>query len=75
VRVLAALKCRDAEVLRALPIEALRSGSSEILNWVLAAGALERLRVTWADYVPVYRTPAGTGVGLGFVVWKPDDPA
>jgi hypothetical protein len=70
-RVLEALRTRDSEVLRSLPMAALRSGSSEILNWVLAAGALEGLRVSWTEYVPVHRTPAGTGVGLGFALWKP----
>jgi hypothetical protein len=69
-RVLEALRTRDDNVLRALPMAALRSGSSEILNWVLAAGVLEGLRMSWSDYVPVYRTPAGTGVGLGFALWK-----
>ncbi len=28
------------------------------------------LRVQWSDYLPVYRTPAGTGVGAGFVIWQ-----
>jgi 3-O-methylgallate 3,4-dioxygenase len=23
------------------------------------------------DYVPCYRTPAGTGNAMGFVYWKP----
>jgi hypothetical protein len=70
-RVLGALRTGDGDVLRGLPMSALRSGSSEILNWVLAAGALAALKVSWSDYVPVYRTPAGTGIGLAFAVWKP----
>ncbi len=68
-RVLDALARRDAAVLRSLPRCALHSGSSEILNWVLAAGALEQLPVGSAHYIPLQRTPAGTGVGAGFVVW------
>jgi hypothetical protein len=61
--------------LRNLPREALNSGSSEILNWVLAAGALDDLPLTWAEYQPLYRTAAGTGVGVAFAVWggRPDN--
>jgi len=71
-RVIAAFDSRDAAVLRGLPRCALNSGSSEILNWVLAAGALEHLGVSWKEYLPLYRTPAGTGVGAAFVVWGGD---
>jgi aromatic ring-opening dioxygenase catalytic subunit (LigB family) len=70
-RVLEAMRTKDDDVLRHVPMAALRSGSSEILNWILAAGALEGLQMYWADYVPVYRTPAGTGIGLAFALWKP----
>ena len=70
-RVLQAIEQRDAKTLRSLPRGALNSGSSEILNWVLAAGALEHLPVQSARYVPIQRTPAGTGVGAGFVIWAP----
>jgi hypothetical protein len=71
-RILGALRNGRPEVLRALTRGELHSGSSEILNWVLAAGALEGLPVTWSDYFPIYRTPAGTGVGAAFVCWGPD---
>ena len=68
--VLAALVDADAAVLRALPRDRLRSGNSEILNWVTAAGALEGLTATVLDYVPGYRTPAGTGAGMAFARWQ-----
>ena len=48
----------------------LRSGNSEILNWIVAAGALEGLTPTVLDYVPGYRTPAGTGAGMAFAQWS-----
>jgi len=44
--------------------EALRGAEGD------AAGALERLPLTWSDYQPGYRTPAGTGTGLGFALWS-----
>ncbi len=66
---LAALQRGDADALRAIPPEALQSGSSEILNWVMTAGAVAHLPLTWSDYQPLYRTPAGTGVGAGFATW------
>lgn len=68
-RVLAALGSKDAEELRTLPMTALKAGSSEILCWVMAAGALEPLPIAWIQYLPVYRTAAGTGIGLAFVAW------
>jgi len=70
-RVLDALRTGDAEPLRTLEPHRMRSGSSEILNWVMAGGVLEGLPNQWLEYIPVYRTPAGTGVGLGFTAWYP----
>ncbi|WP_045876229.1 hypothetical protein [Pseudofrankia sp. DC12] len=70
-RVIRALETGDAEALRALPPSGLRSGNSEILNWVMAAGALAGLTVTDTEYIPVRRTPAGTGIGLAFLAWHP----
>lgn len=70
-RTIRALETGDADTLRALPPLGLRSGNSEILNWVMAAGALTGLTVTDSEYIPVHRTPAGTGIGLAFLVWQP----
>jgi hypothetical protein len=64
--ILKALADKDAGFLRNLPRNKLHAGSSEILNWVALAGAAEHLRLDWCEYVPGYRTPAGTGTGLSF---------
>ena len=48
----------------------LNSGNSEIRNWITVAGACEHLNVNWQDYVPCYRSVAGTGCGMGFAVWS-----
>jgi 3-O-methylgallate 3,4-dioxygenase len=69
-RVLAGITARDAETLSALSRDRLRSGTSETLNWIAAAGALENLAPTVLDYVPGYRTPAGTGAGMAFARWE-----
>jgi hypothetical protein len=68
--VLDAIAARDGAALGAIPRDRLRSGNSEILNWVAAAGALEGLTATIVDYVPGYRTPAGTGTGMAFARWE-----
>jgi hypothetical protein len=68
--VLDAIAARDAAALSGIPRGKLRSGNSEILNWVTAAAALEGLSATVLDYVPGYRTPAGTGTGMAFVSWE-----
>ena len=68
-RVLDAIAAHDAEALTAIPAAHLQSGTSEILNWITAAGALEHFELEVVDYVPAYRTAAGTGVGMAFARW------
>lgn len=70
--ILKALAERDAETLRSLPRNRLYSATSESLNWVTAAGALAGtpLEMELLDYVPVYRTEAGTGGGWAFARWQ-----
>jgi 3-O-methylgallate 3,4-dioxygenase len=59
----------DAAALTAIPTNKLNSGSSEIRNWIVTAGAAEPLQTAWQAYEPLYRTPAGTGCGMAFAVW------
>jgi 3-O-methylgallate 3,4-dioxygenase len=68
-RVLKACREADAQALASLPPGKLNSGSSEIRNWIVAAGAAERLQTAWQEYEPLYRTPAGTGCGMAFAAW------
>lgn len=67
--ILDAIARKDAEALRAVPRNKLNSGNSEIRNWIAMAGAAEALDQQWADYVPCYRSPAGTGCGMAFGLW------
>jgi hypothetical protein len=69
-RVLAGITQPDAGLLTSLSRAQLRSGTSEILNWITAAGALEGLAARVIDYIPGYRSPAGTGAGMAFVLWE-----
>lgn len=68
-QILKALETHDEDVLRTLPVNALKSGSSEIRCWIAAGGAFRGLKHQWSEYIPARRTPAGTGIGLGFATW------
>jgi 3-O-methylgallate 3,4-dioxygenase len=50
-----------------------QAGTSELKNWIPVAAAMEtaRLKPTIVDYVPCYRSIAGTGNAMGFVHWLP----
>jgi hypothetical protein len=69
-RVFEAIKRHDIATLRQIPQEALCSGTSEVRNWIAMAGAITHLDCVYDEYIPVYRTPVGTGIGLGFGVWR-----
>jgi hypothetical protein len=69
-RVIRGLREKDADALTTIERKYMRSGSSETLNWIAAGGALEHLSFELVDYVPAYRSPAGTGVGMTFAVWR-----
>jgi len=66
-RVLAACKAGDAKALESIPPAKLNSGSSEIRNWIVMAGAAAGMQTAWQEYEPLYRTPAGTGCGMAFM--------
>jgi 3-O-methylgallate 3,4-dioxygenase len=52
--------------------EIFQSGTSEIKNWVPVAGVMADLglELNIVDYVPCYRSLAGTGNAMGFVYWR-----
>ncbi len=70
--VIDALVERDVDVLSSLDRVRLNRGpgTPEILNWVAVAGAMDPVGMTLIDYVPCYRSPAGTGHGVTFGYWK-----
>jgi len=68
---IAAITQRDAGWLRAIEPALMKDGTSELLNWISAAGCLLDTRLDGAliDYVPCYRSEAGTGTAQGFMAW------
>jgi 3-O-methylgallate 3,4-dioxygenase len=68
--VLKACASADEEALASIAPARLNSGNSEIRNWIVMAGAAGGLRCAWQEYVPLYRTPAGTGCGMAFAAWS-----
>jgi hypothetical protein len=64
------LMSKNRDQLFSLPRQKLNGGTSEILNWVALAGAMESSRMELFDYVTTYRSPAGTGCGMGFAQWR-----
>ena len=69
---LKALAARDKEFLTSVPQNILMQGTSEMRNWIAAAGALfdSGLQGDAIDYIPCYRSEAGTGTAQGFAVWE-----
>lgn len=65
-----ALQAKDGDALMRLPPRKLNSGNSEIRNWIAMAGASEHLPAAWAEYIPGYRSPAGTGTGFCFAAFR-----
>lgn len=64
------MKEKSVTKLSRLPRERLNAGSSEIRNWITLAGAAEHMDMEVIDYVPCYRSPAGTGCAMGFATWS-----
>jgi len=69
-RVLEACAAGDTDTLAAIPEVVLQSGTSEIKNWITVAAACQGLHFKLIDYIPGYRTLAGTGTGLAFATWQ-----
>jgi hypothetical protein len=70
-RILSAVESRNDDVLARLPEDLFRAGTAEIKNWlpVIAAMNADRRQFHKVDYVPCYRSEAGTGNAMGFAYW------
>jgi hypothetical protein len=69
--VIDALVAGDRNAMCGFPRERLNGapGTPEIINWITVAGAMAPTRMTLIDYLPAYRSIAGTGHGLTFGYW------
>lgn len=72
-RIMGYLQNNDLEALAQVDDRSYQSGTSEIKLYVPVLQAMEGLNapMTLVDYVPCYRTEAGTGEGMGFMHWTP----
>ncbi|MGZ3410250.1 MAG: DODA-type extradiol aromatic ring-opening family dioxygenase [Xanthobacteraceae bacterium] len=71
-RLLDAMMNRNYDVLTGEPDIHFRSGTSETKNWLVVAGMIAEtdLDMELLDYVPCYRSEAGTGSGMAFAAWQ-----
>lgn len=53
-----------------LPLQKLQSGNSEFRCWSALAGAVDGMKMDLVDYIPCYRSPAGTGCAMAFATWS-----
>ena len=65
---LEALQTNDTAYMAAMPSAIFREGTSEILNWIVIAGAANRPGKV-IEYSPLYRTQSGVGCAMGFAHW------
>ena len=67
------LRANDFDALSAMDERNYQSGNSELKLYVpvMAAMTDTGAEMTLVDYVPCYRTEAGTGEGMGFMYWTP----
>jgi 3-O-methylgallate 3,4-dioxygenase len=67
-----ALIDKDRDFMTGLGDDLLRSGTSELRNWVVVGGATAgtALTATVIDYLPCYRSEAGTGCAMTFMAWQ-----
>ncbi len=71
-RMIEAIRNRDEAAIAAEPENMFRSGSSETKNWLVTAGAMAEtaMNMDLLDYVPCYRSDAGTGNAMAFATWR-----
>jgi 3-O-methylgallate 3,4-dioxygenase len=67
-RFIKALETHDAKYLSSLPADDLLEGTSEVRNWIIAAG-IAGTKAKLVDYVACYRSAEGVGCGMGFAIW------
>ena len=71
-KVIDAMRAGDEDALAKLPESYFKVGTAEIKNWypVIAAANAAGLKYHQIDYVPCYRSEAGTGNAMCFAYWE-----
>lgn len=69
-QLLEAIRANSRDEVAAIPRLALQSGNCQLLNWAVLGGIVSKSKNHWLEYLPVYRTAAGTGIGLAFGSWS-----
>jgi len=71
-RIMGYLENFDFDALAAVDDRSYQSGTSEIKLYAAMLVSMEQIgaKMTLVDYVPCYRTKAGTGEGMGFMHWR-----
>jgi aromatic ring-opening dioxygenase catalytic subunit (LigB family) len=71
-QVIGAMRSGDEDALARLPEHHFKVGTAEIKNWypVIAAMNAAGLKYHQIDYVPCYRSEAGTGNAMCFAYWQ-----
>ncbi len=74
-KIMKMLASYDYEGLAAVPDGYYQSGTSEIKIYSTVMMALQETgaEMTLVDYIPCWRTAAGTGEGMGFMYWAPEE--
>jgi Catalytic LigB subunit of aromatic ring-opening dioxygenase len=67
-RFIRALEANETDYMSTMPSSVFREGTSEILNWIVIAGAANQ-KGTMVEYSPLYRTRTGVGCAMGFAYW------
>ena len=72
---LEAVQAGDVSRIAMMPESSFESGTAEIKNWLPLIGAMTHagLSMTVVDYVPCYRSEAGTGNAMCFAYWAHQD--
>lgn len=70
-QVIEALQLGDEQTLAAIPRAMFEGNTSEIKSWLPLAAIMNdsSYAMELVDYVPCYRTEAGTGNAMGFALW------
>jgi OH-DDVA oxygenase len=71
-QVIAAMKSGDEDALAKLPESYFKIGTAEIKNWLPVISAMNAAgrKYHQVDYVPCYRSEAGTGNAMCFAYWE-----